>query len=320
MVQNMKIVILDSYPLNSDDLSWEPLKEFGELTVFERTKPHQIAERIADANAVFTNKVRLDEEHLSNAPQLKFIGETATGTDNIAVAAAKQHGIVVSNVPSYSASFTAQTTIALLLELTHHVAENAAAVAAGEWSASADFSFWKRPLVDLEGKIMLIIGLGNIGSKVAQISTALGMTVVAAQLPYREYGSDSNHLPLDAALPLADVISLHCPLKPETKGLINAAFLARMKKTAFLINAGRGGLINEVDLAEALNNGTIAGYAADVLSVEPPSADNPLLTAPNTIITPHLGWASPEARQRCLNISIENLKAFIDGNPQNVVN
>jgi len=315
----MKIVILDSYPLNSGDLSWEPLNGFGEVTVFERTMPHQVAERIADANAVFTNKVKLNDEHFAGAPNLKYIGETATGTDNVDVAAAKKRGIVVSNVPSYSASFTAQTAIALLLELAHNVAENAAAVADGEWVKSPDFSFWKKPLVDLEGKILMVIGLGNIGGKVAQIATALGMTVVAAQLPGRDYGSDSHHLPLDDALPLADVITLHCPLKPETKELVNAEFLSKMKKSAFLINTGRGGLINEADLAEALKNGTIAGFAADVLTVEPPAADNPLLSAPNTLITPHLGWASPEARQRCLNVSIENLKAFAAGTPQNVV-
>jgi glycerate dehydrogenase len=315
----MKIVILDSYPLNSGDLSWEPLKEFGSLTVFERTMPHQVVERIAGADAVFTNKVKLNKENLKSVPYLKFIGEMATGTDNIDVETAKQLGIVVSNVPSYSAAFTAQTTIALLLELTHHVAENAAAVARGEWSSCADFSFWKKPLVDLEGKTMVIVGLGNIGGRVAQIATALGMTVVAAQLPHREYDSDSTHLPLAEALPIADVVSLHCPLKPETKGLVNSEFLVKMKESAFLVNTGRGGLINEADLADALKKGIIAGYAADVLSVEPPPADNPLLKAPNALITPHIGWASPEARQRCLNTSIENFRSFLKGQPQNVV-
>ena len=315
----MKIVILDSYPLNSGDLSWAPLEAFGDVTIHERTAPDEVKSRIADADVVFTNKVKLRAEHFEAAPNLKFIAECATGFDNIEVGAARERGIVVSNVPSYSANFTAQTAIALLLELTHNVGKNAAAVRAGEWVSSPDFAFWRAPLFDLEGKTLVVVGLGNIGGKVAKIATAMGMNVVAAQLPGRDYGSDSHHLPLEKCLPMADVVSLHCPLKPETRELVNADFLAKMKPSAFLINTGRGALLSESDVAKALENGQIAGFGADVLSVEPPSADNPLLSAPNTFITAHLGWASPEARARCLNTAIENLRAFVDGKPQNVV-
>jgi glycerate dehydrogenase len=316
----MKIVVLDGEPLNPGDLSWAPLEELGDLTVYERTPAELVAERIADADIVFTNKVKLRSEHLNTAANLKFIGEMATGFDNIEVKAAREKGIPVSNVPAYSSAFTAQTAIALLMELTHHVGKHSDAVQAGRWVSSPDFSFWDYPLVDLDGKTMLVIGLGTIGGKVARVGEALGMTVIAASLPGRPTSSDKARVPLDEALPKADVVSLHVPATPETRGLINAERLKLFKPGALLINTARGAVVDEAAVAEALRAGTLGGFAGDVLSVEPPVPENPLLSAPNCIITPHLGWASPEARQRCLSTCVANLKAFLAGAPQNVVN
>ena len=315
----MKIIVLDGTPLNPGDLNWDALHELGDVTIHERTAPDQIAARIEGAHAVLTNKVKLNAEHFAGAPDLKYVGEMATGFDNIDVKSARENGVTVCNVPSYSANFTAQTAIALLLELCHHVGSHADAVAAGDWAKSPDFSFWNSPLLDLENKTLVILGLGTIGSRVAKIGAALGMRVIAAQSPGRTYDSDSMHLPLANALPMADVVSLHCPLKPETRELVNAEFLGQMKSSALLINTARGALIDEVALAQALEQGTIAGFAGDVLSVEPPPASNPLLSAKNALITPHIGWASPQARARCLQTSVENLRAFLDGKARNVV-
>ena len=315
----MKIIVLDGVPLNPGDLSWDALRQLGDVTIYERTAPDEVAAKIQDAPIVLTNKVKLGAEHFAGAPDLKYVGEMATGFDNIDVQAARENGVTVCNVPSYSANFTAQTAIALLLELCHHVGSHADAVAAGAWSKSPDFSFWKAPLVDLENKTLVIIGMGTIGRRVAKIGDALGMRVIAAQAPGRVYDSDSMHIPLAEALPLADVVSLHCPLKPETRAMVNAEFLSQMKPSALLINTARGALIDENVLAAALRNGAIAGFAADVLSAEPPSDDNPLIGAPNASITPHIGWASVEARTRCLQTSVENVRAFLDGKPRNVV-
>ena len=315
----MKIIVLDGTPLNPGDLSWDALHDLGDVTMHPRTAPDEVAQRIKGAQIVLTNKVKLTAEHFASAPDLKYVGEMATGFDNIDVKSARENGVIVCNVPSYSANFTAQTAIALLLELCHYVGSHAAAVAAGAWPDSPDFSFWNTPLVDLENKTLVILGVGTIGSRVAKIGAALGMQIIAAQSPGRSYDSDSMHLPLSDALPQADVVSLHCPLKPETRQMVNAEFLAQMKPSALLINTARGALIDEVALAKALEQGAIAGFAADVLSVEPPPADNPLLSAKNTIITPHIGWASIEARQRCLQTSVDNLRAYLDGKPRNVV-
>ena len=282
----MKIIVLDGTPLNPGDLSWDALQQLGDVTIYERTAPDEVADRIKDAQAVLTNKVKLNAEHFAHAPNLKYIGEMATGFDNIDVRAAREHGITVCNVPSYSANFTAQTAIALLLELCHRASSHADAVVAGAWSKSPDFSFWNAPLVDLEGKTLVIIGMGTIGRRVARIGDAMGMNVIAAQSPGRNYDSDAMHFPLNEALPQADVVSLHCPLKPETREMVGAEFLAQMKSSALLINTARGGLINEADLAKALEQGTIAGFAADVLSIEPPTNGNPLIGAPNAIVTP----------------------------------
>lgn len=315
----MKIIVLDGTPLNPGDLTWDALRELGEVTIYQRTSPDEVAARIADAQIVLTNKVKLTAEHFEGAPALKYVGGMATGFDNIDVKAARENGVTVCNVPSYSANFTAQTAIALLLELCHRVGRHADAVAAGQWNKSPDFSFWNAPLIDLEGKTLVILGMGHIGRRVAQIGDALGMRVIAARAPGRGYDSDSMHIPLADALPLADVVSLHCPLNPETRGLVDAEFLAQMKPSALLINTARGALVDEAALASALEQGAIAGFAADVLSIEPPSADNPLLSAKNALITPHIGWASPQARQRCLQTSAENLRAYLNGKPQNVV-
>ena len=315
----MKIIVLDGTPLNPGDLNWDALQQLGEVTVHQRTTPDQIAQRIAGAQAVLTNKVKLTAEHFAGAPDLKYVGEMATGFDNVDVKAARENDVVVCNVPSYSANFTAQTAIALLLELCHHVALHADAVANGEWAASPDFSFWQKPLIDLEGKTLVILGMGTIGRRVAKIGEALGMRVIAAQSPGRDYDADSMHVPLAEALPQADVVSLHCPLKPETRGLVGAEFLRQMKPSALLINTARGAVINEAALAAALKDGVIAGFAGDVLSAEPPTGGNPLIGATNALVTPHIGWASPEARKRCLETCVENLRAYTNGKPQNVV-
>ena len=315
----MKIIVLDGTPLNPGDLNWNALREMGDVTIHERTAPSEIAERIAGAHAILTNKVKLNAQHFADAPDLNYVGEMATGFDNIDVKAARENGITVCNVPSYSANFTAQTAIALLLELCHHVGSHADAVATGAWAKSPDFSFWNHDLIDLEGKTLVILGMGTIGRRVARIGDALGMRVIAAQSPGRDYDSDSMHIPLSDALSQADVVSLHCPLKPETRELVNAEFLGQMKPSALLINTARGAIINEADLAAALEQGAIAGFAGDVLSVEPPAASNPLLGAKNALITPHIGWASPQARARCLQTSVENLRAFVKGKPRNVV-
>ncbi len=315
----MKIVVLDGVPLNPGDLDWQPLHDLGEVRIHERTAPGQVAERIQDAVAVFSNKVKITADHMAAAPDLKFIGVMATGYDNIDVPAARQRGVAVANVPSYSSAFTAQTAIALLLELAHHVGHHAAEVRGGRWSENRDFSFWDYPLVELKGKTMLIVGLGTIGAKVAKVAEALGMRVVAASLPGRPLTSESRHVPLDEALPKADVVSLHCPLNDTTRHLVNEARLQLFKPGAMLINTARGGLVDEAALAAALRSGHLAGFAGDVLSAEPPPATNPLLDAPNCLLTPHIGWASREARQRLLDTCAINLRSFVQGAPQNLV-
>lgn len=316
----MNIIILDGVPLNPGDLDWQPLRELGELVVYDHTTPEQLAERIGDAEIVFTNKVKIPAAAFAAAPRLKLISVLATGYDVVDLKAAREHDVTVCNVPSYSAAFTAQTAIALLMELTHHVGLHADAVRAGVWSAQKYFSFWERPLVELDKKVLLLVGTGNIGSRVGDIAKAFGMKVLAAQLPGRESSKSTfTRIPLKEGLAQADVVSLHCPLTDQTRQLINGQTLSLMKNSALLINTARGALIDEKALAEALENNLIAGYAADVLDGEPPREDNPLLKISNAIITPHLGWASLECRQRLLNVSVENAKAFLEGAPQNVV-
>lgn len=315
------IVVLESLPLNPGDLDWSPLRDLGELTLFERTAPVEVAERVRDADVVYINKAPLNAAAFANAPRLKLVSVLATGYDNIDLTAARQHGVTVCNVPAYSTDSVAQTAFALLLELTHHVGAHDAAIRDGQWQREGLFGFWNYPLIELAGKTLLIVGLGAIGTKVAQVATALGMRVIIAQLPGRPTSSAAIYprVLFREALTQADVISLHCPLTPETRGIINTEHVALMRANTFLINTARGLLVNEADLAQALRDGRIAGYAADALSQEPPAPDNPLLSAPHCILTPHLSWASLESRQRLMAASVENLRAFLAGQPQNVI-
>ncbi len=318
----MKIVVLDGHALNSGDLSWEALSAIGELQVFDRSADDQIVARAHEAEIVLINKTRLSAQILRQLEGTRYIGVLATGYDVVDVQAARELKISVTNIPTYATASVAEFTFALLLELCHHVALHGEATRAGEWSRSKDFSFWKTPLVELAGKTIGIIGLGQIGRRVAEIALAFEMRVIAANAA-RSPVPDWPRLrwcEVDELLPQADVVSLHCPLLPQTRGIINAKSLAMMKPGAFLINTSRGPLVVEQDLADALNNGRLAGAGVDVLSSEPPSPDNPLLRAKNCIVTPHIAWASKEARTRLLNTAIANLRAFLEGHPINVVN
>jgi glycerate dehydrogenase len=317
------IVILETQPFDADgDLDFSPLHALGDLTLYPRTLPHETAERLADAEIAFTNKVRIGAAEMDAARNLRLISVLATGHDVVDSAAAKERNITVCNVPGYSTPSTAQTTIALLLELCHHVGEHAATVRDGGWTRAGIWSFWEKTPLELEGKTLVLIGLGAVGMRVARIAEALGMSVHAAAIPNREYEPDTAYprLPLETALAEADVVSLHCPLTPETRHLMNAERLALLKPTALLVNTARGLLVDETALADALRSGRLTGYAADVLSVEPPPPDNPLLSAPNCLITPHFAWASRASRSRLLAESIENVRAFLSGSPRNVVN
>lgn len=319
----MKIVVLETLPLDADhDLDWSPLRALGDVSLWERTRPEETATRIAGADALFTNKVRLGAAEMDAAGQgLRFIGVTATGYDVVDIAEARRRGITVCNVPSYSAAITAQTAVALLLELAQRAGLHAEAVRAGEWQRRGVWSFWLTPQIELEGKTLAIVGLGAIGGRVARVAEALGMHVLAAQLSHRPSRTESRfpRIPLDEALAQADAVSLHIPLTPDTRHLFDAARLARMKPGALLVNAARGPVVDDAAVADALNAGHLAGYAADVLTTEPPAPDNPLLTAPNCLLTPHLAWTSRPARERLLTTSIENLRRFLAGQPQNVV-
>jgi glycerate dehydrogenase len=318
----MKIVILDGYTLNPGDLSWDSLLKFGEVVIYDRTPSDQIKERAKGFDVVITNKTPLIRETINSLPELKYIGVLATGYNVVDCNAAKEKGIIVTNIPTYGTTAVSQFAFALILELCHHVQEHSDAVKRGDWSNCQDFCFWNYPLIELAGKTIGIIGFGRIGQQTADIAAALGMNILA----YDKFSSDQSHrinfkwTNMDELLLNADVVSLHCPLFPETEGIINKENLKKMKKTAFLVNTSRGPLVVDKDLADALNEGIIAGAAVDVLSVEPPSMENPLMKAKNCIITPHIAWATGDARSRLLNTAVENVKAFIDGNPQNVVN
>ena len=317
----MKIVVLDSHALNSGDLSWDPLRAIGELQVFDRTADDQIVERARDAEIVLTTRTPLPEQILRQLKKTRYIGVLFTGYDVVDTKAARDLKITVTNVPTYATASTAEFTFALLLELCHHVGLHAEATRAGEWSRSTDFTFRKTPLIELAGKTMGIIGLGRIGRRVAEIAMAFEMRVIAADQVRGAVPDWPNFRwhEVDELLTQADVVSLHCPLLPQTQGMINSKSLALMKPSAFLINASRGPLIVEQDVADALNNGRIAGAAVDVLSSEPSSPDNPLLRAKNCIVTPHIAWATREARTRLLNTAIANVRAFLEGHPVNVV-
>lgn len=318
----MKIVVLDGYTLNPGDISWEGLEALGEVTVYDRTKEEDVIARIGDADVVYTNKTPVTRATLDACGSVKFIGVLATGYNIVDIDAAKEKGIPVSNIPTYGTAAVSQFAIALLLELCHHIGAHSDAVKAGEWTNNPDWCFWKYPLVELAGKTMGIIGFGRIGQDTAKIAQALGMKVLAYDAYQNpELESETCHYAdLDTLLGQSDVISLHCPLFPSTEGIINKDNIAKMKDGVMIINDSRGPLIVEKDLREALDSGKVAGAALDVVSTEPIQADNPLIGAKNVILTPHIAWAPKESRQRLMDIAVANLKAYVDGAPQNVVN
>ena len=317
----MKIVVLDGYTENPGDLSWNGLESLGELTVYDRTQPDEIAARIRGAGAVYVNKVALDRETIFSAPDLKFIGVLATGYNVVDIAAARERGIAVCNIPTYGTAAVGQFAIAMLLEICHHVAHHSDAVHAGRWEQNADWCFWDYPLIELAGKTMGIIGFGRIGQTTGRIARALGMNVIA----YDEYESGAGralaeYTALDALFARYDVIALHCPLLPSTQGIINRENIAKMKDGVIILNNARGPLIVEQDLADALNSGKVYAAGLDVVSTEPIRGDNPLLKAKNCLITPHISWAPKESRQRLMEIAADNLRRFLEGSPVNVVN
>ncbi len=317
----MKIVVLDGYTLNPGDLSWEGLAAQGEFAVHDRTAPADVVARIGEAEIVFTNKTEISRRVIAACPALRFIGVLATGYNVVDVAAAAERGIVVANIPTYGTASVAQFAAALMLELCHHVGPHAESVRAGEWGRNPDWCYWLSPLVELSGKTLGIVGFGRIGQAFARIGQAFGMQVLAFDaFENKSLESSSLHYcGLEELLAQSDIVSLHCPLFESNRGMIDARALKRMKPTAFLINASRGPLIVEQDLADALNEGRLAGAACDVLSSEPPAPDNPLLRARNCLVTPHMAWGTREARARMMHIAVGNLAAFLAGAPINVV-
>lgn len=309
-----KIVVLDGYTLNPGDLDWSPLESLGTCRIHDRTPPEEVAERAAGARILLTNKAVLTGEMIRNLSDLQYIGVLATGTNVVDLAAARERKITVSNVPGYGATSVAQQVFALLLELTQRTGHHAQTVAEGRWSESADFCYWDFPLVELSGLTLGVVGYGAIGQATAEIGRAFGMKVLISSRTPRD-----GFVSLDDLFAQSDVVSLHCPLTPETEGLINAARLRSMRRGAFLINTSRGGLVVETDLAEALNEGRIAGAGLDVLSAEPPPQDHPLFRAKNCLITPHIAWATRASRQRLLDIAVENVRAFLRGTPRHTV-
>ncbi len=314
------IVVLDGHAANPGDLSWDFLRQFGQLTVYERTAPDELIERAKDAYVVFTNKVVFDKAVLDQLPKLRYIGILATGTNVVDLKAACQRGVVVTNIPAYSTDSVAQLVFAHIMNAVNRVDEYADGVRRGRWSSSPDFCYWDGTFHELASLKLGIVGLGNIGRKVARIASAFGMTVCAST------SKEQNELPeyiskvgLDSLYRECDIISLHCPLTPETQEMINSESIAKMRRGAILVNTGRGPLVNEADVAEALSCGMLAAYCTDVLGSEPPSPDNPLFTCPNAYITPHLAWGTIEARRRLMSIAEQNLRDFIAGNPKNVV-
>ncbi len=317
----MKIVVLDGYSSNPGDMSWKELEEMGQLKVYDRTADGDIQKRIEGVEAVLTNKTPLDRETIENADKLKYIGVLATGYNIVDVKAASEKGIVVTNIPDYSTKEVAQFVFALLLELCHHVGSHDAAVKEGEWTKCEDFTFWKYPLIALSGKTMGIIGMGSIGYSVAKLADAFGMKVIYHSRSRNRKAESKGFLYRDfeKLLEDSDVVSLNCPLNDQTRGMIDMKALSKMKKSAFLINTARGPIVNEKDLAQALEQGIVAGAAVDVLSKEPPDADNPLLDCKKCIITPHIAWAAKDARDKLMEIAVNNLSTFLNGNPQNTV-
>ncbi len=319
----MKLVVLDGYTENPGDLSWDALRRFGELTVYERTSDDQseVAERIKGADIVVANKTPIRAEVINSTGALKYITILATGYDIVDVAAARARGIPVSNVPSYGTAAVAQFAIAMLLEICHHVAHHSETVHAGRWESCADWCYWDYPLIELDGKTMGIIGFGRIGQQTGRIAKALGMHILATGSRPTDAGREiADYVELDELLARSDVISLHCPLFPSTRGIISRENIARMKDGVILLNNSRGALVDEQALADALNSGKVYAAGLDVVSTEPIRGDNPLLKAKNCFITPHISWAPKEARERIMDCTVKNIEAFLDGKPVNVVN
>ena len=317
----MKIVVLDGYGVNPGDLSWETLEALGDVEVYPRTAPEDVIDRCFNAEIILTNKVVINKQILVSLPRLKYIGVLATGYNVVDVDTASDLDIIVTNIPAYSTDSVVQMTFAHILTMTNRVEHYTQQNRNGRWSNNPDFVYWDTPLIELAGKTMGIVGLGNIGMKVAQLARCFGMEV------YAFTSKASSLLPegiqkttFEGLLSVSDILSLHCPLNRSTREMINASSLAKMKEGALLINTGRGPLVNEADVAEALRSGHLGGYGADVMCQEPPAEDNPLFSAPNSYITPHIAWATFEARKRLIAIAVGNVKAFIDGNPVNVVN
>ena len=317
----MKIVVLDSYGMNPGDLSWDALKELGEVTIYDRTSEDEVYQRCSDADIVLTNKVVFDADTIWKLPNLKYIGVLATGYNIVDTVAACDNDIVVTNVPAYSTDSVAQLTFAHILSIANRVEHYAIENRNGRWSNNPDFVYWDTPLIELTGKTLGIVGLGLIGMKVAKMALCFGMDVFAVTSKHRkDLPEGIQKTTLDGLLATSDILSLHCPLKRETREMINATTLAKMKHGAILINTGRGPLVNENDVAEALKSGQLGAYGTDVMCQETPSADNPLFSAPNFYSTPHIAWATFEARQRLMKTVVDNVKAFIEGKPVNVVN
>ncbi len=314
----MKIVILDGHTVNPDDLSWEPFEALGKVEVYPRTPPDQLVERAKGAEAVLINKIKLDRAEINLLPELRYIGLCATGFDNVDLDAASEKRITVTNIPSYGTASVAQHAFALILELTNRVGLHNKSVHDHEWERNADFSYFKAPIIELQGKILGILGYGAIGKQVAAIASAFGMEVLVHSAYAKEIET-GELASVEELFRRSDFLSIHAALNERTENLVSKALLNEMKPTAYIINTSRGAIINEPDLADHLNEGKIAGAALDVLSKEPPVADNPLLSARNCIITPHCAWISREARQRLLDIAVGNLKGFLEGKPRNVV-
>lgn len=317
----MKIVVLDGFTLNPGDLCWEEFEKLGELKVYDRTNLDEIVDRAYDCEIILTNKTPLSMDTLKKLPKIKYIGVLATGYNVVDVKAAKEMGIIVTNTPAYGTNSVAQFVFALLLEICHHVGEHNEVVRKGAWTNSKDFCFWNYPMIELAGKTMGIIGMGRIGVVTSTIALAFGMNVLAYNPSKKEslISDTFKYVELDQLYEGADVISLHCPLFEETKGIINKDSIKKMKDGVIIINTSRGPLIVEEDLAHALNSGKVAGVGLDVMSVEPVQMDNPLMSAKNCLITPHIAWAPKESRERLMNIAVDNLAQFIKGRPINIV-
>ncbi|WP_222704213.1 D-2-hydroxyacid dehydrogenase [Treponema pectinovorum] len=316
----IKLTILDGFAANPGDLSWEPFKKFAELTIYDRTPPELTVERIADSDAIFLNKVAITEEILKDCPKLKYIGVLATGYNVVDLEAAKKRGIIVTNIPSYSTDSVAQHVFSLILNFTNQVEQHSISVQNGDWINSKDFCYWLSPLTELKGKTLGIFGFGSIGQKVAKIAHAFDMNVLINVHSKKSFTGNEKSVSVDELFAQSDFLTLHAPMTAETKEIVNEKTLSLMKKTAFIINTARGGLVNESDIKKALDEQKIAGYASDVLLKEPMTKDCPLFKAKNCVLTPHIAWAPREARQRLFNIALENLEAFISGKPINVVN